>query len=176
MGTLLLGLLTGIFFGFALQKGQALQYDRQVGMLRLKDFWILKMMFTAILVGMVGVYLFVDLGWAELSIKPTVLGANIIGGVIFGLGWGLLGYCPGTAVGAIGEGRLDAFYGGVLGMFVGAGIYAQAYTYLKDSVLKWGDLGELTIPKILNVNPWVLIVFLWVGVIMLFRALGKRGG
>jgi len=175
MGTLLLGLLTGIFFGFALQKGQALQYDRQVGMLRLKDFWILKMMFTAILVGMIGVYLFVGMGWTELSIKPTILGANIIGGLIFGLGWGLLGYCPGTAVGAIGEGRLDAFWGGVLGMFVGAGIYAEAYTSLKDSVLKWGDLGKLTIPKILNVNPWVVIVFSWVFVIILFRMLEKRG-
>ena len=73
-------------------------------MLRLKDFWILKMMFIAILVGMVGVYLFVGLGWAQLSIKPTTLDANIIGGLIFGLGWGLLGYCPGTAVGDIGEG------------------------------------------------------------------------
>jgi hypothetical protein len=174
MGTLSLGLLTGIFFGFALQKGQALQYDRQVGMLRLKDFWILKMMFTAILVGMAGVYLFVDLGWGQLSIKPTILGANIIGGLIFGLGWGLLGYCPGTAVGAIGEGRMDAFWGGVLGMFVGAGIYAEAYNFLKESVLKWGDLGKLTIPRILNVNHWMVILFLWVFVIILFRMLEKR--
>jgi len=106
MSTLLLGLVTGIFFGFVLQKGQALKYDKQIGMLRFKDFTILKVMLSAIVVGMVGIYFFLDLGIGKLSLKPTVLGANIIGGLIFGLGWGMLGYCPGTAVGATGEGRL----------------------------------------------------------------------
>ena len=92
MGTLILGLITGIFFGFFLQKGQALRYDRQLGMLRLKDFTILKLIVSAILVGMVGIYFFVDMGWGKLSLKPTILGANVIGGLIFGLGWGMLGF------------------------------------------------------------------------------------
>src|SRR4030042_6395463 len=143
VGTLILGLITGIFFCFFLQKGQALRYDRQLGMLRLKDFTILKLMVSAILVGMVGIYFFVDMGWGKLSLKPVVLGGNIIGGLIFGLGWGMLGYCPRTAVGAIGEGRGDAFWGGVLGMLFGAGIFAEAYTFTKDNLLKWGDLGAL---------------------------------
>jgi uncharacterized membrane protein YedE/YeeE len=56
------------------------------------------------------IYVFV---FGKLSLKPTVLGANIIGGLIFGLGWGMLGYCRGTAVGATGEGRFDAFWGKV---------------------------------------------------------------
>ena len=116
MGILTLGLITGIFFGFFLQKGQVLKYDKQLGMLRFKDFTVLKVIVSAILVGMAGIYFFVDMGLGELSLKPTLLGANIIGGLIFGLGWGMLGYCPGTAVGAISEGRLDAFWGGVLGM------------------------------------------------------------
>ena len=174
MGILTLGLITGIFFGFFLQKGQALKYDKQLGMLRFKDFTVLKVMVSAILVGMAGIYFFVDIGLGELSLKPTVLGANIIGGLIFGLGWGMLGYCPGTAVGAISEGRLDAFWGGVLGMLVGAGIFAEAYTFLKDNLLRWGDLGKLTIPKVIGINHWVIIAILWVLMILVFIGLEKK--
>ncbi len=174
MGTLILGLITGLFFGFFLQKGQALKYDKQLGMLRLKDFTILKVMLSAILVGMAGVYFFVDLGMAELSLKPTVLGANIIGGVIFGLGWGMLGYCPGTAVGATGEGRFDAFWGGVLGMLVGAGVFAEGYSLLKDNLLKWGDLGKLSIPKVIGVNHWMVIAVLWVIMILVLVGLERN--
>ena len=174
MGTLMLGLITGILFGFFLQKGQALKYDRQVGMLRLQDFTILKVMVSAILVGMVGVYLFVDMGMGELSLKPTVLAANIIGGLIFGLGWGMLGYCPGTAVGATAEGRWDAFWGGVLGMLVGAGIFSEVYPLIKDNLLKWGDLGKLTIPKVVGVNHWAIIVIVWIVFVFFLLRIEKK--
>jgi uncharacterized membrane protein YedE/YeeE len=174
VGTLILGFITGIFFGFFLQKGQALKYDKQIGMLRFKDFTILKVMLSAILVGMVGIYFFVDLGIAKLSLKPTVLGANIIGGLMFGLGWGMLGYCPGTAVGAIGEGRFDAFWGGVLGMLVGAGIFAEVYTFLKDNLLKWGDYGKLSIPKGVGINHWIIILIVWVLMIFVLMVIEKK--
>jgi len=174
MGTLILGLITGIFFGFFLQKGQVLKYDKQLGMLRFKDFTILKVMVSAILVGMIGIYFFVDVGIGKLSLKPTFLGANIIGGLIFGLGWGMLGYCPGTAVGATGEGRFDAFWGGVLGMLVGAGIFAEAYTFIKDNLLKWGDLGKLSIPTAIGVNHWIIIPILWLIMIVFLMGVEKR--
>ena len=76
---------------------------------------IVKFIVPSILVGMVGVYLLLDLGCIKLSLKATNLGGNIIGGLIFGLGWGLLGYCPGTSAGALGEGRWDALWG-IIGM------------------------------------------------------------
>jgi hypothetical protein len=174
MGNLILGLLTGIFFGFFLQKGQALKYDKQLGMLRFQDFTILKVMVSAILVGMVGIYFFVDMGIGKLSLKPTILGANIIGGLIFGLGWGMLGYCPGTAVGATGEGRLDAFWGGVLGMLVGAGMFAEIYTFIKDNLMKWGDLGKLSIPKVIGINHWIVIAMIWAIMILMLMALEKK--
>ncbi len=176
MGQLLLGLITGILFGFILQKGQALRYDRQIGMLLFKDFTILKIMVSAVLVGMVGIYFFVDMGWGKLSVKPLVLGANLIGGMLFGLGWGLLGYCPGTAVGATGEGRWDAFWGGVLGMLVGAGIFAEVYPYLKDSFLSWGNFGKLTLPTLLGIHHWALIPVIWGLMIILLFAIEKRKG
>lgn len=161
---LIYGLVTGILFGFFLQRGQVLRYDKQIGALRLMDMTILKFMLTAIFVGSVGIYLLKDLGLVKLSIKSTVLGATIIGGLIFGLGWGLLGYCPGTSMGAIGEGRWDGLWG-LLGMLAGAAVYAETYPLMKRTVLTWGDLGKITLPGILGINHWIVVpVFVLAGV------------
>jgi hypothetical protein len=89
---LLLGLATGIVFGFILQKAQMTQYAKIVGFFRLSDLTLLKVMMGGILAGMVGVYLMHDVGLAQLHVKPTVLTANILGGLIFGVGMLLLGF------------------------------------------------------------------------------------
>jgi uncharacterized protein len=141
-----------------------LRYDKQIGALRLLDMTIIKFMLTAIFVGAVGIYILKDLGLAKLSIKATILGAAVIGGLLFGIGWGLLGYCPGTAVGAVGEGRWDGLWG-VLGMLAGAALYAEAFPLMKATVLTWGNLGKITLPEVLGVNHWVVIpVFILAGI------------
>jgi len=89
---LVLGLATGIAFGFVLQKAQVTRYEKIVAFFRLTDLTVLKVMFGGILAGMVGVYLLKDLGLAQLHIKSTLLGANILGAVIFGAGMLLLGF------------------------------------------------------------------------------------
>ena len=174
-GKLIFGLMTGFIFGFFLQKGQVVKYDKIVGALRLQDFTIIKFMLSAILVGMVGIYLMKDVGLIELHIKSTALGANIIGGAIFGIGFALLGYCPGTSVGAIGEGRVDALWGGILGMLVGAGIYAETYPLIKSNLLKWGSLGKITLPSVFGINHWIIIVILWIRLVFLMRWFEKIG-
>ena len=174
MKMLLFGLITGMGFGFLLQKARVIRYDKQLGALRLIDMTILKFMLSTIIVAMIGVYLLHDLGLAGLKMKPTVLGGNIIGGLLFGIGWGLVGYCPGTSAGALGEGRTDAFWG-ILGMITGAGLYVEAYPFLSKTVLTWGELGTVTIPEMLGVNHWAVIVFFTVGVIFLFRWFERKG-
>lgn len=171
---LIYGLVTGVLFGVLLQRSEVIRYDRQLGALLLKDMTIVKFMLTTVLVGMVGVYLLVDLGLAKLSIKPLVLGGNVLGGLIFGAGWGLLGYCPGTSGGALGEGRLDAA-AGIAGMLVGAGLYAEAYPLLKTSVLTWGDYGKVTLPQLMDRHHWVVIPWLCLLGYALLRWLHKRG-
>jgi uncharacterized membrane protein YedE/YeeE len=168
------GLITGIIFGFLLQKARVIRYDKQLGALCLMDMTIVKFMLSTILVAMVGTYLLKDLGLVRLSIKPTVLGGVILGGLIFGIGWGFLGYCPGTSAGALGEGRFDAIWG-ILGMLVGAGLYAEAYPVLKSTVLTWGDLGKITFPQILGLNHWIVILFFVAGGLLLFRSFEKKG-
>ncbi|WP_054030268.1 DUF6691 family protein [Desulfatitalea tepidiphila] len=174
MKLLIYGLVTGLLFGFFLQKGRVLRYDKQLGALRLKDMTIIKFMLSSVCVGMVGIYLLNDLGLAKLSIKATVLGPVIIGGLIFGLGWGLLGYCPGTSMGALGEGRWDAVWG-IVGMIAGAALFAEAYPALKQTVYTWGDLGKITLPQVLGVNHWVIIPIFLIGAVFFFRWLEKKG-
>lgn len=171
MSILIWGIITGILFGFLLQKGQVLKYDKQLGALRLTDFTIVKFMLSTVIVAMVGIYLLNDLGLVKLKLKSTVLGANIIGGLIFGAGWGLLGYCPATAVGALGEGRWDSLFG-IVGMLFGAAIYAEVYPALKTNVLSWGNLGKITLPGVLGINHWLVIavlILLFVGLFFLFE-------
>ena len=174
MTTLMYGLITGILFGFFLQKGRVIRYDKQIAALRLQDMTIVKFMLSHIAVAMVGVYFLYDMGLVKLSLKPMILGGVVLGGLIFGLGWGLLGYCPGTSLGALGEGRWDSLWG-MAGMLVGAGIYAEAYPYLKSTVLTWGDYGKITIPQVLGVNHWFVIIPFIILTVMLFRWLEKKG-
>ena len=174
MMTLVYGLITGILFGFFLQKGRVLRYDKQIGALLLQDMTIVKFMLSHIAVAMVGVYFLYDMGIVKLSLKPMIMGAVVLGGLIFGLGWGLLGYCPGTSLGALGEGRTDAIWG-IAGMLVGAGIYAEAYPYLQKTVLTWGNYGKITIPQALGVNHWIVIIPFVLLTVMLFRWFEKKG-
>ena len=88
---LLYGLITGILFGFLMQRGQVLRYDKQIAALRLQDFTIFKFMLSHILVAMIGIYILKDMGLVKLSLKTMTIGGVVFGGLIFGVGWSLLG-------------------------------------------------------------------------------------
>lgn len=169
------GLLLGIVFGFLLQKGGATNYDVILGQLLLTDFTVVKIMLSAVLVGMVGIYAMKNLGWVALSIKPGSWGINGIGGLIFGLGFALLGYCPGTIAGAIGNGFLDALVGGLAGILIGAGLFAAVYPKLRTGVMAKGDFGDITLPKLLKVNDWVVVIPVAVLILALFFWLETSG-
>jgi uncharacterized membrane protein YedE/YeeE len=166
--SLFYGLITGIIFGFLLQKAQVLRYDKQVGALRLMDMTILKFMLSAIVVASIGIYLFKDLGLIKLSMKSTSIGAQLIGGAVFGIGWGLLGYCPGTAAGALGEGRIDGLWG-LLGMLCGGALYAVIYPIMKTHILSIGSYGKIGLPQVIGVNHWIVIIVLALLSMLLFR-------
>jgi len=171
---LLYGLVTGVIFGVLMQRAEVARYDRQLGALRLKDLTIVKFMLSTVAVAMVGTYLLKDMGLVKLSVKPMIMGAVIPGGILFGLGWALLGYCPGTSAAALGEGRLDALWG-ILGMLFGAGLYAETYPMVKKTLLTMGDYGKITIPELLGVNHWIVIAVFLVLFLALFRWAEKKG-
>jgi len=152
------GLAFGVVFGFLLQKGGVTKYDVIVGQLLLEDFTVLKIILTAVVTGMLGVYLMKGLGWVELHPKSGSWGMNVIGGLIFGVGFALLGYCPGTIAGAIGNGYLDALVGGLAGIWIGTGLFAALYPKLNRGILKTGYYGDVTLPKLLKVNDWIVVI------------------
>ena len=173
MNNLILGLLTGVIFGFLLQKGRVLRFDKQVGAMQLRDMTILKFMLSAIVVGMIGVYLLRDMGIISLSHKAMNLGAVVVGGALFGIGWAVMGYCPGTAVGAIGEGRWGAIFA-VTGMITGAAIYAEVFPTMKATIMAWKDFGKIGLPETLGISPWVIIPAFTAIVIGLFVWFEKK--
>ena len=153
---LLLGFLIGIGFGFLLDRGGATDFNIIVNQLLLKDFRVLKIIFTAIITGMIGVHLIVRYLPPELQPKSCQWKPIIIGGLIFGVGFAVLGLCPGTAAGAMGTGAVHAVFG-VIGMLLGAGIFASVYTHIEDFMGE-SDLGPVTIPESLSINKWWVIL------------------
>jgi len=170
----ILGLITGIAFGFLLQKGRVLRFDKQIGAMLLKDMTILKFMLSAILVGMVGIIALSGMGGIKLGHKSMNVGAVLIGGALFGGGWAVMGFCPGTSVGALGEGRWHALFA-IAGMIVGAAIYAELYPFFKSTVLAWADLGKIGLPDVLGISPWIIVIAAWAICIPLFVWFEKKG-
>ncbi|MGB5156797.1 MAG: YeeE/YedE thiosulfate transporter family protein [Desulfobacterales bacterium] len=168
-----LGLITGVAFGFLLQKGRVLRFDKQVGAMLLKDMTILKFMLSAILVGMVGILLLSNSGIITLSHKPMNAGAVVIGGALFGAGWAVMGFCPGTSIGAIGEGRWHAIFA-VIGMIAGAAAYAELYPFFKSTVLAWKDFGKIGLPETLGASQWIIALVFWVVAIGMFILFEKK--
>jgi len=172
---LFFGLGFGILFGFLLHKGGATKYDVIVGQLLLTDFSVLKIMLSAVAAGMVGVYFMKSMGWIELSLKKGSVGKNVIGALIFGVGFAVLGYCPGTIAGAVGNGYLDAIVGGLAGIVLGTWIFAVMYPKLKDGILKKGDFGDITLPRLLKVNHWVVVVPVVALIVLMLFWIEKSG-
>lgn len=151
-GKLMLGLGTGVTFGALLQKGRVAKYEVILDQLLLRDATVAKVMGTAMAVGAVGVHGLVQSGRATYDIKPLRLVAILGGAVMFGSGLAVSGYCPGTTIAAVGEGRRDAI-AGLLGMLAGAALFVRAYPRMKPA-LEAADHGKVTLPKATRTSPW----------------------
>lgn len=154
-GRLLQGLIIGVIFGFLLQKGGVTKYDIIIGQLRLMDFTVVKIILTAIIVTMLGISFFYPKGLIEVKTKAGSIKNALIGGLLFGVGFGILGYCPGTIAGAIGNGYMDAMTGGLIGIVLGTVIFAMLYSGLKDKkILSTDHFSEYSLFHKFKGNPF----------------------
>ncbi|MCX7927026.1 MAG: YeeE/YedE family protein [Candidatus Omnitrophica bacterium] len=170
----LIGLATGVVFGFLLQKSRVLRFEKQISFLLLKDMTILKVMLSAVIVGMIGIYFFKDVGIAiTFKHKAMNLGAVLIGSLLFGCGWALGGFCPGTSLGALGEGRFHALWV-ILGMLSGAALFAEVYPLLKKSVLSWKNWGNISLMDVTGLNHWVIISILVIIFVLILFAIKNK--
>jgi uncharacterized membrane protein YedE/YeeE len=170
---LVTAIIFGTAFGFLLQKGGVGKYNVLLGQLLLQDFTVAKIMMTAIVVGMVGVFTLHHFAKVNLHLQPTKIGAQIIGGTLFGIGFALIAYCPGTGAAALGQGSWDVLFG-MAGLIAGSYLFAEMSAWLKKTVETWGDKGKVMLPDLLPIPrlpfAYAVAVLLSVGLYFLDRA------
>lgn len=170
---LLLGLGIGMAFGAILQLGGASSYKKILGSLLLKDLDVIKLILMSIAIGTVGIYALDLVDLANLSIKPTYVLGIIVAGLIFGVGFAVAGYCPGTCIVAAGEGKTDAMVT-ILGGLTGALLYALVYPAM-SGLIGVANYGEVTFATAFGVEGiWVAIPFSAILFVLMFKILKDR--
>jgi len=165
-----LAVVFGLIFGFLLHRGRVTDYNVIVNQFRLKDFTVLKIMFTAIIVGGIGVLVLHKLGHARYHIKPADMLGVVLGSAIFGVGMVIYGYCPGTGVAAVATGSVHALVG-FGGMLVGGILYALSFAWVKQHILSVWKLGNIRLPDASGVPDWMWFLGLTAIAIAGFAAL-----
>jgi uncharacterized protein len=155
----LYALLVGLAMGALLQRIGASSPGLIARNLRLENLSIIKFMATTIAVGTVVVYLAGLWVPMHLDIKPAYVLGVLAGGIIFGVGFAVGGYCPGTCVVGLGEGRKDALFAVVGGIF-GALVFTLVYDVLLAPLVKLLDLGKLTLAGVLHLPALLVAVLL----------------
>jgi uncharacterized protein len=172
IGSILIALSLGILFGFALNKGGLTRYANIAGVFRFTNLTVIKFMLTALIVGAVGVYTLKSLGVLQFpNVPATYIVGNLVGGLVFGAGMSLAGYCPGTCAAGSGEGQIDYFIPGVLGLICGSVVFGLTYQQVFPPIAKLAALGSVTLPDLWKVNAFLLVGIFVILVLFLFYLL-----
>jgi len=153
-------IILGFFFGAILQYAKLNKYNVISGVATLDNLAVAKAIAVAIGVGAILLNIEIGLGMAAYHVKPFVLGGIILGGLIFGTGMAILGYCPGTLAISLGEGSSDALLGIIGGLLGGV-----VYTLILPSIqgILGPNLGTLSLNSLAGSNPaifYILVVVL----------------
>lgn len=158
---LLLGLAIGVGFGFVLESGGLGDARKLVGQFLLKDMAVFKVMFTAIITAMLGLFFLSWGGWINLQllqISDSYLAPQLIGGLILGAGFAIAGYCPGTTVVGMASGKIDALYCFV-GLFIGSFLFSVSFAWI-ESFYNSTHLSEGQLSEVLSIQTSTLVFLL----------------
>lgn len=177
MTAAIIALLVGVGMGALIQRVGASSPRQILASLRLENITIIKFMATTIAVGMILTYALDALmpGVMHFDVKPAYVVGVAVGGLIFGVGFALGGYCPGTCVVGIGEGRKDALFA-ILGGVVGALAFTLLYNTLLDPLIKPMDLGKVRVQDYIGLPPVALAVLIGGGMLLLMKILPTTPG
>lgn len=170
---LMLAIPMGFVFGILLHKGGVASYNVIVNQFRFRDFTVLKVMFTAIIVGGLGVLLLQQTGHAKYDIKAANMLGVALGAAIFGVGMVVYGYCPGTGVAAIATGSVHALVGFV-GMLAGGALYAYSFSWVRDHILNVAALGNKRLPDITGIPDYAWFAILIVVAAVVFYLIERK--
>ena len=162
-GGMLSGLICGILFGYVLENagfGSPLKLSSQF---RLTDWSVFKVMFTAIVVAALGLWLFRVVGWLKpdvVAVPQALIMASAVGGALVGAGFAVGGYCPGTSMAGLASGRKDALVF-VVGLLVGTAAFSVFYGPAIRSMMAIGTVIEGdTMTDAYGISEPVLLVVL----------------
>lgn len=156
---LVVAFLVGIGFGFFLERAGFGNARKLAAQFYGTDLRVFKVMFTAIVTAMLGVYYLSVFGFMDLSLvylTPTFLAPQIVGGLILGVGFVVGGYCPGTACVGVATGRIDALVL-FIGIFVGILGFSELFP-LVSGFYNATPMGQLTLPQVTGL-PYGFLVF-----------------
>lgn len=154
-------LMLGVAFGVVLERAGFASGCKLTAVFYGYDMSVVKVMFTAIVTAMAGLWVLSALGlfdMGEVYVVPTNYTAQIIGGLVFGAGFVIGGYCPGTSVVACATGRVDAFVF-LAGLLAGIAFYAQflpgVETWVRDNAT-----ADVTLPSLTGIDAgWYVLAF-----------------
>lgn len=166
---LLIALLIGIGFGFALEQAGFSSSRKLAGMFYGYDTTVIKVFFTAAIVALAGSQLLSFLGLLNLNlvfVNEFYVGASIVGGIIMGAGFIMGGFCPGTGLSALSIGKIDAmifFLGGLTGAF----LFGETYPLI-EKLANGSYKGPVKINEALGVSPGFFTLLLIIAAILMF--------
>ncbi len=166
--SLIVAVLIGFGFGFFLERAGFGSARKLTAQFYLIDLAVFKVMFTAIVTAMLGVFYLSWMGFLDLSLvylSTTYLVPQLLGGALLGFGFVVGGYCPGTSVVGMATGRVDALVYGA-GLMAGIFVFGEAYPFIEGFMYST-DMGTITLPQLFGV-PYGLVML----VIVLIALLG----
>ncbi len=148
-----LALAIGVAFGFVLERAGLGNAVKLAGQFYLRDLTVFKVMFTAIVTALVGLALLASVGAVDLGrieLPATFLLPQLVGGLVFGAGFVIGGYCPGTGCVGFASGRLDALMV-VAGMVTGVYVFGEVFPLLAG-FYSATPLGPVTLADLLQIR------------------------
>ena len=167
---ILIGLATGVVFGFALEKSRVFEPGAIVGQMQLRNFLMLKIFLAAVVTGLIALAIMNGVFGVKLSLKPLLLKADIIGGLILGVGIAISGACPGTSMAQLGAGYRDALFI-VAGGIAGALFYGYNDAAITAFFAEKGD--KLSFDKLVGLPFWTVALMLAAVLILALGVLEK---
>lgn len=166
---IVVGIVMGIVFGFALEKSRVFEPGIIVGQMQMRNFIMLKVFLTAVATGAVVLAVLNGFGYVKLQPKAALYAADIVGGLILGVGITLAGACPGTTLAQVGAGYRDALFTLVGGLF-GAVAYSYAEPTLSKTFLGQGG-GKITFTDLIGIPYWTGALMLAVVIALILVAM-----
>ncbi len=165
----LAALLIGLAFGFFLERAGFSSSRKLSGVFYFTDMTVIKVMFTAVMTALLGLTFVVSFGWISMDriyLMPTVYGAHIVGGLIFGVGFVMGGWCPGTAAAGLACGKIDALIF-LIGAVIGSALFNEMFAIVKP-LYEAGQQGVVMVYDSLGMSPNAFILLLSVAAIAMF--------